>query len=207
VRAYVLSCEERADVCAETVADLGRTDWGSPATVVLDESTAARRIQRIVDTGLQLLTRAVDEADGADGADDVILVCEDDVTFNRSLRHNLERWSPVVGRRPDGHLFGSLYNPNVVAPSPDGSTSAVVADPRRFYGSQGVVVSVTTARSMVEQWDDGHGPFDLRISRLAARWSPVWYHVPSLVQHRAVESTWGGAPHSADDFSADWRAR
>ena len=202
MRAYVLSCEERADVCAETVDDLGRTDWGSPPTVVLDDSTAARKLQRIVDTGLQVLIRAVDEAD--DG--DVFLVCEDDVTFNRSLRHNLERWSPVVDRRPDGHLFGSLYNPNVVAPPSDGST-AVVADPRRFYGSQGMVVSVTTARSMVEQWDDGHGPLDLRISRLAARWSPLWYHVPSLVQHRAVESTWGGAPHSAVDFSADWRAR
>ena len=202
MRAYVLSCEERADVCAKTVDDLGRTDWDSPPTVVLDESTAARQLQRIVDTGLQVLIRAVDEAD--DG--EVFLVCEDDVTFNRSLLHNLERWSPVVDRRPDGHLFGSLYNPNVVAPPSDGSTG-VLADPRRFYGSQGMVVSVTTARSMVEQWDDGHGPLDLRISRLAARWSPLWYHVPSLVQHRAVESTWGGAPHSAVDFSADWRAR
>ena len=57
--------------------------------------------------------------------------------------------------------------------------------------------TVTTARSLVAWWDDGHGPLDLRISRLAARWSPLWYHQPSLVQHRAVESTWGGAPHSA----------
>jgi hypothetical protein len=202
VQAYVLSCEERAEVCVETIGDLARTDWGSPPTVVLDESTADRKLQRIVDTGLQVLTRAVDEADDDD---DVFLVCEDDVTFNRSLRHNLERWAPVVDRRPDRHLFGSLYNPNVVAPPPDGST-AVVVDPRRFYGSQGLVVSVTTARSMVEQWDDGHGPFDLRISRLAARWSPLWFHLPSLVQHRAVESTWGGAPHAAVDFSPDWRA-
>ena len=203
MRAYVLSCDERADVCAETVDDLGRTDWGSPPTVVLDESDAPKTLQRIVDTGLQLLTQAVEEADD----DGVFLLCEDDVEFNRSLRHNLERWSPVVERRPDGHLFGSLYNPNVVEPSSVGATTAVVADPRRFYGSQGMVISVTTARSMVEQWDDGDGPFDLRISRLAARWSPLWYHVPSLVQHRAVASTWGGAPHTAVDFSADWRAR
>jgi hypothetical protein len=203
VRAYVLSCEERAEVCAETVADLGQTDWGSAPTVVVDESTAARKLQRINDTGLQLLTQAVDEADGDD---DVLLVCEDDVAFNRSLRHNLEHWAPIVDRRTDGHLFGSLYNPNVVAPAADGAT-ATVADPRRFYGSQGMVMSVATARSLVEQWDDGHGPLDLRISRLAARWSPLWYHSPSLVQHRDIESTWGGAPHSAVDFSVDWRAR
>jgi hypothetical protein len=202
MRAYVLSCEERADVCAETVADLGLTDWTSAPVIVLDESTASRKLQRIVDAGLALLARAVDESE----RDDVLLVCEDDVSFNRSLRHNLEHWSPVVDRRADGHLFGSLYNPNVVALPTDGAT-ATVADPRRFYGSQGMVMSVTTARSLVEQWDDGDGPLDLRISRLAARWSPLWYHHPSLVQHRAVESTWGGAPHSAIDFSVDWRAR
>ena len=204
VRAYVLSCEERAEVCAETVADLGQSDWGSPPTVVIDDSTAERKLQRINETGVRLLAQAVDEWNGHD--DDVILFCEDDVAFNRSLRHNLERWTPIVERRADGHLFGSLYNPNVVAPAADGFT-ATVADPRRFYGSQGMVMSVTTARSLVEQWDDGHGPLDLRISRLAARWSPLWYHSPSLVQHRAVDSTWGGAPHSAIDFSVDWRAR
>jgi hypothetical protein len=198
----VFSCEERAGVCAETVADLGRTDWGSPPTVVLDESTATKTLERILDTGLRTLARAVDEADGDD---DVFLLCEDDVSFNRWLRHNLERWAPVVDRRPDGHLFGSLYNPDVVRPREGDTTKAVVVDPRRFYGSQGTVVSVTTARSLVEQWDDGSGPFDLRISRLAARWSPLWYHVPSLVQHRAVASTWGGKPHLAPDFSPDWR--
>jgi hypothetical protein len=204
MRAYVLSCEERADVCAETVADLARTDWGTAPTVVLDESTAPKKLQRIVDTGLQLLSRAVDDADDGDD-DDMFLVCEDDVTFNRALRHNLERWAPIVDRRPDGHLFGSLYNPNVVPPAPDGAT-AVVADPRCFYGSQGMVVSVTTARALVAEWHDGDGPLDLRISRLAARWSPLWYHLPSLVQHRPVASTWGGQPHVAVDFSADWRA-
>jgi hypothetical protein len=110
----VLSCEERADVCAETLADLGRTDCGAEPTVVLDESTSPRELQRIVDTGRRVLAQAVDEADGAA---DVILVCEDPVTFNRSLRHNLERWGPIVERRPDGHLFGSLDNPDVVEAS------------------------------------------------------------------------------------------
>jgi hypothetical protein len=201
VRAYVLTCDERAEVCAETVADLALTDWGADPGVVVDVSSHPKKLERILETGRRLLGRAVDEATG----DDVILVCEDAVTFNRSLRHNVERWGPVVARQPGGHLFGSLYNPNVVAPESGGAT-AVVADPRRHYGSQGSVMSIVTARSMVEQWDDGSGPFDLRISRLAARWSPLWYHVPSLVQHRDVGSTWGGAPHFAIDFSVDWRA-
>jgi hypothetical protein len=202
MRAYLLTCEERADVCAETVADLERTDWGPPPTVVIDAGTAPTAEARIVDTGRRVLARAVDEADGDD---DVVLVCEDDVIFNRSIRHNLERWGPIVDRRPDRQLFGSLYNPNVVAPDPDGE-SAVVADPRNFYGTQAVVMSVVTARSLLEQWNDGPGPLDLRISRLAARWSPVWFHRPSLVQHREIVSTWGGVAHFAVDFSPDWRA-
>lgn len=198
----MLTCEERAEVCAATVEDLGQTDWGSPPTLVVDCSTASRKIDRIVETGRRLLARAVEEA-VAD--DDVFLLCEDDVTFNRSLRHNLGRWAPITERRPDGHLFGSLYNPGVIPPSDDPAT-AVVLDPRYFYGTQGVVMTVTTARALVEWWDDGHGPLDLRVSRLAARWSPIWHHIPSLVQHRAVESTWGGTAHFAVDFSPDWRA-
>ena len=200
MRAYVLTCEERAEVCAETVADLARSDWGAAPAVVVDHGTHPKQLERIVETGLRLLERAVEEATADD---EVVLVCEDDVSFNRSVRHNLERWAPVVDRRADGHLFASLYNPGVAVAT--AGETAVVVDPRQFYGSQGMVLSITTARSLVEQWDDGHGPLDLRISRLAARWSPVWYHVPSLVQHRAIPSTWGGRPHRADDFSVDWR--
>lgn len=201
MRAYVLTCEERAEVCAETVADLARTDWGAAPAVVVDHGNHPKRLERILETGRRLLERVVDEA-AHDG--EVALVCEDDVSFNRALRHNVERWGPLVDRRSDGHLFGSLYNPGVAVAS--AGETAVAVDPRQFYGSQGTVLSVTTARSLVEQWDDGHGPFDLRLSRLAARWSPVWYHLPSLVQHRSIPSTWGGAPHQADDFSIDWRA-
>jgi hypothetical protein len=203
VRAYVLTCEERVRVCAETLDDLAQTDWGAAPTVVVGRSAAPKKTERIVDTGLRVLTRVVHDAYGDD---DIVLVCEDDVTFNRSLRHNLEHWVPVMDRRRDGHLIGSLYNPNVVALATDGRT-ATVADPRAFYGSQGVVLSVATARALIEWWDDHPSSYDIRISRLAARWSPLWYHQPSLVQHRPVESTWGGTPHSAVDFSADWRAR
>ena len=40
-------------------------------------------------------------------------------------------------------------------------------------------------------WDDGDGPLDSpHLRTWPARWSPLWYHQPSLVQHRAVESTW-----------------
>jgi hypothetical protein len=203
VRAYVLTCEERQDVCAQTVAELLRTDWGSAPTLVVDGSAAPGKLERILDNGRRLLTHAIDDATAPD---DVFLFLEDDVTCNRSLRHNIERWSPVVDRRPDGHLFASLYNPNAVPFTPGCGSSATVGAAPHFYGTQGMVLSVVTARSLVEQWDDADGPLDLRIARLATRWSPLWYHRPSLVQHRSVESTWGGRVHVATDFDEHWRA-
>ena len=65
---------------------------------------------------------------------------------------------------------------------------------------------MTTARSLVEQWDDGtvRSISASHDSRRGGHRSGTT--VPSLVQHRAVESTWGGAPHFAVDFSPDWVA-
>ena len=197
----MMSCDERRDVCARSADALAATDWGEPPVVVWDEAPFARILERIVHTGRRLLERAVDETD------DLFLYLEDDVEFNRSLLHNLERWPPVVDRRPGSFLFASLYNPNIVTPrSPDDESSVAVADPRRFYGMQGVLLSVATARFILDRWDDVRAPTDLRMSRLAARRSPILFHRPSLVQHRAVASTWGGAEHGTVDFSPDWRA-
>jgi hypothetical protein len=50
------------------------------------------------------------------------------------------------------------------------------------------------------------GMQDIRMSRLAGRKCPLFYHTPSLVQHVGERSTWGGSFHWAQDFSPDWRA-
>ena len=197
----MMSCDERRDVCARSADALAATDWGEAPVVVWDEAPVARILERIVHTGRRLLERAVAETD------DLFLYLEDDVEFNRSLLHNLERWPPVVDRRPGSFLFASLYNPNIVTPrSPDDASSVAVADPRRYYGTQGILLSVATARFILDRWDDVRAPTDIRMARLAARRSPILFHRPSLVQHRAVASTWGGAGHGAVDFSPDWRA-
>ncbi len=187
-------------MCAETVARLAATDWGEAPELVMDENANERALARILETGRRLLARAADEAD------DLVLYLEDDLEFNRWLRHSLEHWEPLVERRRGDHFFASLYNPNIVPPpSLADPATAVVIDPRQDYGSQ-AILSVTTARAILDQWDDAAGPIDLRVSRLAARWSPIRFHHPSLVQHRPVASTCGGTAHFAVDFSAAWRA-
>jgi hypothetical protein len=196
-----MTCEERHAICAETLAGIAATDWGESPVIVMDEGRYERYQLRVLETGYRLLRRAIDEAD------DLFLFMEDDVEFNRSIRHNLERWTPIVERAPGTPFFGSLYNPNIApAATPSDPAPAVVGDPRGFYGTQGVVLSVATARAILDGWYDAVGMPDIRMSRLAARHSPIWFHRPSLVQHRTVPSTWGGTTHQAIDFSPDWRA-
>ena len=85
--------------------------------------------------------------------------------------------------------------------------SSFPADPRTVIGAQGRLISRACAEFLLEK---GRGPGlrqDLRFARLAAaRFGAVWVHRPSLVQHRAAASTWGGPAHTAWDFDAEWRA-
>ena len=169
--------------------------------MVWDDAPHERIQERIVHTAKRVLELATDESD------DLFLYLEDDVEFNPALRHNLEHWAPVAERRAGDFLFASLYNPNIVLPrSPDDQSPCAVADPRRFYGTQALVLSTATARFVLERWDDLPGASDIRMSRLAARRSPILFHRPSLVRHRAMPSTWGGETHDAVDFSPEWRA-
>ena len=201
IPAYMLSCESRRELCATTSAALAATDWNEPPIVQWDEDPAPDVVTRIKNNCRLILERAVDEAA------DLFLYLEDDVDFNRSLRHNLLAWAPVADRRPGDYLFASLYNPNIVPVcSPTDPSPTMVADPHAYYGTQAMLLSVATARSILADWDDVDSAADIRMSRLAARRSPILFHRPSLVEHRPVSSTWGGTQHQAIDFSPDWRA-
>lgn len=194
------SCNERREACDRTLARFATTDWGEPPVVVIDRAAHERVLDRMNDTSRRVLERAVAEAD------DIFLYLEDDLEFNRSLRHDLDHWPPLVDRLAGDYFFGSLYNPNVVAvASQQDPRSFTVADPDKVYGAQAFVLSVATARWILDHWNDVPGLPDIRFSRLAARRSPIYYHRPSLVQHRPVDSTWGGTQHAANDFSPNWR--
>jgi hypothetical protein len=197
--AYVLSCPEREEMRARTLANLARTDWREDARVVVDETSYDRRQERQERTALRLLEQAL--------ADDApfVLFLEDDLEFNRHLRHNLERWAPLVAVG-DGHFFASLYNPSVVPLWRDPQRAFFAADPECVYGSQAIVLSRATVRHVSEHWREMAGMQDIKLSRLTAPLCPLLYHAPSLVQHVGVVSAWGGRYHAAIDYDADWRA-
>jgi hypothetical protein len=197
----MVSCRERDDVRAETLASWAETDWPHPPAVDLDDGSALLVQTRIEETWL----RALDAA----AADDVdfILLLEDDLAFNRFLHHNLERWGPLQGvgsgARP---FFGSLYFVGQPTLWRDLPGRSIVAAPEAFWGAQALVLSRGTARHLLARWPPGPLAHDLKAARLAGEIGPLYGHVPSLVQHRQGPSTWGGAVHHAADFDPAFRA-
>jgi len=198
-KAYVLSCPAREELRRQTVMNLEHTDWQGEPEIIIDQTTCERREERQERSALRLLETAI-----ADGPS-FILFLEDDLDFNRHLRNNLDHWYPLRHMRGSGHFFASLYNPNVRPLVRSAQHSFMVADPNTVYGSQAFLLSSTTARHIVEHWGDVIGMQDIKMSRLAARVCPLYYHIPSLVQHIGIQSAWGGRFHSASDFDADWR--
>ena len=200
--AYMTTTPSRAEVLALTLANLAATDWGAEPELLVDDHPSPDPKIRVGLMGRRLLQL------GAAGPHDLFLYFEDDLDFNAHLRHNLERWPPVVAHTEGAHFFGSLYDPNLVPlDAPARATSSFTAvPPDQVYGTQAWVLSRATARYVLAHWEEIAGYPDIRISRLAGRVTPLWYHLPSLVQHLAVPSVWGGVAHEAPDYDAEWRA-
>lgn len=199
IGAYMLSCDARRESRERTLASLRASGWTGRVRIEIDRSSHARPQDRQSETSYLLLRGAVDEAP------DVILFLEDDLEFNRHFAHNLSQWAPLRAIVPGGHFFASLYNPTISELERRPETRCFVARPNAVYGSQAFLLSLATARIVVERWDRVPGMQDIKMSRLAADVTPIYYHVPSLVQH-VERSTWGGAAHTACDFDGSWRA-
>jgi hypothetical protein len=197
--AYMMSCAEREPTREQTLANLRLTDWGDEARIEMDRGLYERNQTRQEDTAYNLLRRAI-----ADGPP-LFLFLEDDLEFNQHLRHNLEHWRPVHEIPLSGYFFGSIYNPSVQPRWTDTNAAYFVAEPEAVYGSQAFLLSVATAEHIADHWLDVIGGQDIKMSRLAAQVSLIYYHMPSLVQH-VGSSTWGGVNHYTLDFDRDWRA-
>jgi hypothetical protein len=135
---------------------------------------------------------------------DYLLFLEDDLAFNRHLRHNLQHWRPLQAGTVK---LASLYNPALRELACDTRNNARLVTPDHVFGSQAFLISRRAVRHIVRYWYRVQGMQDIRISRLAGRLGqPVFYHAPSLVQHLGRESLWGARFHEAMDFYPAWRS-
>ena len=147
---------------------------------------------------------------------EVLLFFEDDLLFNRHLVWNLQHWGPLketlkaeTGNLKGGAMFfGSLYDPTIRELKINAAENYFIADPDTVYGSQAFVMSRAMAEFFVAHWWDVEGMQDIKMSRLAAQKTEIVYHLPSLVQHVGVRSTWTDDArfHDTKTFDRDWKA-
>lgn len=199
IQPVMISCPEREPVRRRTIDNLRQTDWtDAPVLLQVDPGTSSDRRARQTECALLGLRQ------GLASEADYILFLEDDLIFNRHLRHNLLRWNPL---RSGAVGLAGLYNPRLREMAFDFRNNARIIAPGSIFGSQAFLISRVIARRVVRQWDRIPGMQDVRISRIAGTLkTPVFYHAPSLVQHVGTESVWGGPFHQATDFDPDWRA-
>jgi hypothetical protein len=196
----LMSCPERAEVRARTLASFRRTDFGVEPEVVCDDRAAPEVLRGITATWQRMLRRAL-ELDA-----EYYLLLEDDLEFNPHLRHNLLAWRPLRASEPRLAFYASLYNPMRPHLRRHDAERYFIADPSGVWGSQALVLSRGSVAYMLRFWDDEEGAADIKMARLAARVGPIYYHVPSLVQHTGRVSTWGGMSHHAPDFDPGFKA-
>jgi hypothetical protein len=199
IEAVMISCRERDRVRRHTLENLAKTDWGDvPLHIHFDDPGLGTPIQRQVQSSYIALKKSLGYRA------DYILFLEDDLDFNRHIRHNLSSWGPV---RRGTVTLASLYNPRLRERACDLRSNARIIDPNSVFGSQAFLLSKEAVEYVVRGWDDVPGAQDVKMSRLVGRLgNPIFYHAPSLVQHVGNRSTWGAGFHQAFDFDPAWKA-
>lgn len=194
---WLLTAPRRARILAGTLRSFQLSDCPPPNVFTDPGGPPMPPLQRMVRAFRALLTAAV-EASSAPW----LLCCEDDIAVSPRLWQNLHAWPPL--RRGRIRTFASLYNPSL--PSAPGTRPARTwfrADPRYFMGAQALLIARPFALHALRQWDTVTGGQCVRLAALHAchfPGAPLYVHRPSLVQHTATRSGWGGPLHTAPDF-------
>jgi ADP-heptose:LPS heptosyltransferase len=199
IKPMMISCAQREKLRQRTLENLAGTDWVDVVVnVQVDEGAGVDRRRRQTLCAYKALQESLQ------WDFDYMLFLEDDLEFNRHIRHNLENWPPLRDRQAK---VASVYNPSVREFGCDARRNARLVDPACVFGSQALLIAKSVVKFAISNWHTLRGMQDIRISRLAGRLgSPIFYHAPSLVQHVGRRSTWGGGFHRALDFDANWRA-
>jgi ADP-heptose:LPS heptosyltransferase len=199
IETVMISCRQREELRRKTLENFGKTDWGEEPFVQMDDGGQDGGVQRQLRSTRAVLKTALRKRP------DYILFLEDDLLFNRHLRHNLLHWNPI---KAGVITLASLYNPGLIETGCDVRHNLRIVQPQHIFGSQAFLISRETAEYLLRHWDKGDVGQDLRIAQLAGRLKkPIFYHAPSLVQHVGVQSVWGGRFHQAADFDSEWKAK
>ncbi len=200
MEAIMISSPGRKDLRKRTIHNLTQTDWGdAPLHVRYFDDSSEDDFQKRQTSCLYLALKQSLEFEA-----DYVLLLSDALDFNRHIRRNLQRWSPVKTRNA---ALASLYNPQVRELACDLRNNARIVAPRSVNGSLAFVMSKEMIGHLVHRWHRVAGGHEIKIPRLAGQLRiPVFYHAPSLVQHIGLPSDLNGRYHRAMDFDRAWVA-
>ena len=162
--------------------------WGDPA-----------RARRLTDAFAALL-RSVLAEPGAE--EDWVLLLEDDVDFHPRLAAHVRAWRALEDERC---AMATLYNPSIQWDRlPFSPPNTFGARPESFLDTQALLLRRGAARRALAAWDGLVGVSGQRLAALLGREGPIWVHRPSLVQHVALDSSWGAGIQHALDFNPNF---
>ena len=134
--------------------------------------------------------------------DDWLLLLEDDLVFHPQIAALVFSWKALEDSRCG---IASLFNGSIPAIEDWGKMPrAFAAEPERFLGTQAILLRRQAAAEVVSHWDKVEGMQSQRMTRILCEDGPLWIHRPSLVQHVASDSSWGGRVTQALDFDPEW---
>lgn len=202
ISAVMISCDNRKDVREDTLQNLYSTDWQWDVEIILDKDyinfddyEIKPKTERQTIASYNALIKAMKKPDPW------IVFMEDDLIFNKYIGYNIINWEPIINKSLN---LGSLYTPNNNKCSIEQGKFWYKADCLRLYGSQFYIMSREATQWAIDHWHSEIGMQDIKITRLS-RGKPIFYHSPSLVQHRNIPSVWGGVSHMAYDFDEHWK--
>lgn len=178
----LLTLPERIATRYATLRSLGATDWDGDLQLVIDDGEgppSLKRLARNYTRAMQVCARA--QADFA-------LLLEDDLTFNRHLAHNLRAWLKSFRPKDVGSLYSSTLGRRC-------GTQAIITNPTVWATLHHTATLAPAATVPIDQWlHTMVSPKNFRV------------HQPSLVDHNAHVSAWGGPAHKARNFDPDFCA-
>lgn len=186
----MMTCQSRGDVLRDSIESLRQSDWGEDPLVFVDPCQGGDPKANQVRNAHRILLAVQQNPDW-----EWLIFCEDDVVFNRHLRHNLRHWNQLYC---DAFRVGSLYCVHSLETVPAWEMG----------GSQAIVIRRQFVEEILRNWDKPEFADwlqDLRIYRSVTE--SILVHIPNLVQHRSAGSTWGGPAHASPTFDLDWRAK
>jgi hypothetical protein len=199
ISAIMLSHATHAEIRDQTLQNLAATDWKDlPLQIKIENGPKDDQGAWLKKITLSALR------ENFENQSHYLLFLEDDLNFNRNIRHNLYNWKPLT----TGTVrMASLYNPNVCELACDVANNARFVAPRSVFGGQAILISRDAVRHLLRRrpMPQKQEPFGLSgFARLLQK--PVHYHAPSLVQHIGSPDDKTKKLHQAMDFELLWKA-